>query len=117
MVLALAFGRSANSLIFVPHLLDLPVRWKDNTGWCATDREVLAVSTTIVSVLEISCAACKCAIADAMAESTNSPASPDLAVACFLNPFLTGASMGFSSVSVGANSLRPMSFDESPTAR
>lgn len=117
LALALAFGSSANSLIFVPHLLDLPVRWKDNTGWCATDREVLAVSTTIVSVLEISCAACKCANADAMTESTNSPAGPDLASASFLNPILMGAAMGLSSVGVGANSLRLMSFDESPTAR
>lgn len=79
--------------------------------------EVLAVSTTVASVLETSCAACKCAIADAMTEPTNSPASPDLAAACFLNPILTGAAMRFSSVSGGANPLRLMSFDENPTAR
>ncbi|AFJ35787.1 hypothetical protein MMARJ_11160 [Mycobacterium marseillense] len=103
--------------IFVPHLLDLPVRWKDNTGWCATDREVMAVGTTVVSVLEISCAACKCAIADGMTESTNSPAGPDLASASFLNPILTGAAMGLPSVSVGATAVRLTSSDESPTAR
>lgn len=75
------------------------------------------MSTTIVSVLEISCAACKCANADAMTEPTNSPAGPDLAAASFLNPILTGAAMELSSVSVGANSLRLTSSDESPMAR
>lgn len=75
------------------------------------------MSTTIVSVLEISCAACKCANADAMTESTNSPAGPDLASASFLNPILMGAPMGLSSVSVGATAVRLTSSDESLTAR
>lgn len=79
--------------------------------------EVLAVGTTVVSVLETSCAACKCAIADAMTEPTISPASPDSAAACSFNPIIATAGMGFSSVSGGAISRRLMSFDENPTTR
>lgn len=101
------------------------------------------MSATVGSVLEISCAACKCAIeagmnpldgvnravvdiaakqvsvdfADAMIETTISPASPDLAAACFHSPIIAGAEQGYSSASVVANSSRLMSFDENPPAR
>ncbi|MCA2306068.1 heavy metal translocating P-type ATPase [Mycobacterium intracellulare] len=101
------------------------------------------MSATVGSVLEISCAACKCAIevalnpfdgvdgagvdiaakqasvdfADAMIETTSSSASPNLAAAWLLNPIIASAGNGSSSVSVVADAPRLMSFDESRTAR
>jgi cation transport ATPase len=79
------------------------------------------VSTAVVSVPEISCAACKTAIEGALNPLDGVPGVVvDIAarwVHGLLNPIIAGAAMGFSSVSVVADSLRLRRFAESPTAR